>query len=291
MGALWLPSDDELVVAQREPNLLVPGRRPAGAVRANTLQLQSFIEITSQAVVDRVTGQSQQIAPNATAGVSGRGWYAVPSSVEDQIVSGFPVDIRDATVVVMQMRTADYDLTSSTSFATNKPYVGLVGESTNRLLLGSSTVYATDETMTLAAANSSGRRYITESFSADVDYTIVLALVDGLWSFWRDGIPLTTYSGNSGSTISALTYSTLDIGLTLYGTTPKAGGHTWQFYSGECSAELARLLSADPFALIESANQSPFLISIPATYPTLSAVEAAAYSASSITPRCDIAYP
>lgn len=26
-------------------------------------------------------------------------------------------------------------------------------------------------------------------------------------------------------------------------------------------------------------------------YPTLSAVEAAAYSASSITPRCDIAYP
>ena len=28
MGALWLPSDDELVVAQREPNLLVPGRKP-----------------------------------------------------------------------------------------------------------------------------------------------------------------------------------------------------------------------------------------------------------------------
>ena len=30
---------------------------------------------------------------------------------------------------------------------------------------------------------------------------------------------------------------------------------------------------------------------VPASYPTLSAVEAAAYSASSITPRCDIEYP
>ena len=35
MGALWLPSDDELVVAHREPNLLVPGRKPVGAVELN----------------------------------------------------------------------------------------------------------------------------------------------------------------------------------------------------------------------------------------------------------------
>ena len=32
MGALWLPSDDELVVAQREPNLLVPGKQAVNDV-------------------------------------------------------------------------------------------------------------------------------------------------------------------------------------------------------------------------------------------------------------------
>ena len=58
------------------------------------------------------------------------------------------------------------------------------------------------------------------------------------------------------------------------------------------SADDVTRLSRDYYAeLFQPANQSPFLISIPATYPTLSAVEAAAYSASSITPRCDIAYP
>ena len=266
MGQMWVPARSRFAIAQREPRLLAHGVRPIGQTRVHGgLRLESFIEVNGRNVTDRVTGYSKLLATNAVTGASRWGQYGTPSNVEDVLVSGFPVEINDATLVVIRFRTADYDLTSSTSFATNKPYVGLVGESTNRLLLGSSTVYATDETMTLAAANSSGRRYITESFSADVDYTIVLALVDGLWSFWRDGIPLTTYSGNSGSTISALSYSTLDIGVAQYSADPKAGGYTWQFYSGNCSAALAQLLSSDPFALMRPANATPYLFPVAAS--------------------------
>ena len=285
MGALWLPSDDELVVAQREPNLLVPGRKPVGQIASDkdvlfsrlrgVTHVEGYLEPTGS-----VGSILQQVGPNGLAdSVTASGGALAFNHSRIKVTSG-------PFTIVAHLHVAAYSSTNNriynASDAITSPYAGV------SLMYRGQTGewwYQFGDYATATAKKTS---------SETGDIVVVGRTMGAVNDIWVNGVK------GSGATYNAFSYSSDNYTPTFNGyhsTVPVSQGlQNGLIYSltiireGLSDAEILAL-SKNQYTIYKPANQSPFLISIPATYPTLSAVEAAAYSASSITPRCDIEYP
>ena len=286
MGALWLQSDDELVVARREPNLLVPGRKPVGntvardesfgrvaffyAMRHGRFRFDDASRHTRLVdftyTPEQSTDDAGQVFLNPAVFYTDR-WTNRPSQ--------FTVFTR------VMYGTSNYGFAFCQSFSSSYDFALYRSNHSSQVT-------------TYFGSNNSGQ---TSQLIYNNTWTNLALVVDGsnVYAYCTDNAGASSYA-LATSSYSAANSASAKLGINARGASDFADpGHSTQYVGAVeralSQSELDRLFS-DPYGqLLRPANQSPFLISIPATYPTLSAVEAAAYSASSITPRCDIAYP
>ena len=303
MGALWLPSDDELVVAQREPNLLVPGKKPVNDVVLDwNNQLAHGLESGLFMLGgDLLSATENSGTPMRTNIVNPKNLNnAVASTIENYGIafhlaglgqyigwdSGTPNDDFSQTqtfTTCMLIDVLDLANNDANAFFWNvglrsEIYINSSGNFEYRYYDGSfrslsSAIQARGQDQVFLSAVKqqgvgtkffvNGELAASDSLTADISYYTASGRATRIGQTYSPGSPLAYF----------------DLYLIAH------------YPNRALSDREIVALSENPYQILKSANQSPFLISIPATYPTLSAVEAAAYSASSITPRCDIAYP
>ena len=308
MGALWLPSDDELVVAQREPNLLVPRGKTTGKIKLSQLGLHirqayglRIYYLQSKQTPELSSGTfpttyNPEQAMDTRGGVWGpRLWasnsagYKIEYPSIDSSRAGKSASESNGVFFACHINGQElYDSyalfelgsggTCGFNFALSGPYNG----SGNTVAKLSLTFYG------VAAYQTAG------SYFTGREGPCVLA------ANAREYDEIDFYkNGNLVESVACGNYIPLDtsVGAEI----ARVGQMTSNVYRGNHSLviathwpvpdEIAALLSFDPYLVVEPANDDPFALTLPTAYSTLSAVEAAAYSASSITPRCDIAYP
>ena len=257
MGALWLPSDDELVVAQREPNLLVPGRQPLAGVRLR----QEWIAKGLARVISPIPGYSLSVGVSGvvTTDADGRGYAAVAGGYwrtdEQNIVSGSDeftivaafksaagiedggrslyVERPDATQIV-KLGIAD------TSFKTHL----VVRNGSGAIMFAASAANHNDGVMHVAA----GVRY------ASNDHKL---FVDGVLAGSSTGTVANSFPSASYGYVANDPFEPTTSFVT--GSIPLVA-----LFTKALSADDVTRLSRDYYAeLFQPANQSPFLISIP----------------------------
>lgn len=278
MGALWLPSDDELVVAQREPNLLVPGRKPVGPVeidRTTAIGASLVHCILTNAYVshDLAGGAVATADPNCFVGVDDSGQYV--QSVLNGSWNDYGITLSGNTNTVQDVShfVAGRYMSSGGTKRAN-----LVRGTSGITLFGGKVCWMYGGTTRLehSATIASGNYFTVGGHYTSSEKVLC---VDG--AVERDNPTGYTIAENIANIINHPDGNGRYVGRS----------YIFMSFNRILDDDEYKMLAANPYLCLRPANQSSYLISIPATYPTLSAVEAAAYSASSITPRCDIEYP
>ena len=257
MGALWLPSDDELVVAQREPNLLVPGRKPVGntvardesfgrvaffyAMRHGRFRFDDASRHTRLVdftyTPEQSTDDAGQVFLNPAAFYTDR-WTNRPSQ--------FTVFTR------VMYGTSNYGFAFCQSFSSSYDFALYRN--------GSSQV------TTYFGSNNSGG---TSQLIYNNTWTNLALVVDGsnVYAYCTDNAGASSYA-LATSSYSAANSASAKLGINARGASDFADpGHSTQYVGAVeralSQSELDRLFS-DPYGqLLRPANQSPFLISIP----------------------------
>ena len=285
MGALWLPSDDELVVAQREPNLLVPGRKPTHANVAGSDAAPLLVYGFFQTAELLYSSGKRTFSSNNDAIVSldhesvifNNDSFTFPNWSS---VAGYKSPFNGAQKVCVAI--------DAKADAVSGGYVGDYLASSNLsffvAISSSGHIYAS------IRADGVVSSVVNASNHADSKYYKIVVVYDGAaLSLYIDG---TLRDSTSASGVLNAYTNPLTIGGTgrQQSFTQLQGNiRSVAIWVNELP-NIAALLQNHYF-YAKPANDDPFALTLPAAYPTLSAVEAAAYSASSITPRCDIAYP
>ena len=288
MGALWLPSDDELVVAQREPNLLVPGRKPFGPVQIAHNQRASQISLAFLGDTQRLNAPPHAISYGngayPTVGFGEKSAFIASSAAatKGKIITAGTYTPKSTNITVFaRFYAVGIGYVYPNIINCKNAYNGQYGFR----------VFLNDNHDILVDADRVSYGYFRQNAGIDLRgrWHEVIAQFDSANTtarLWLDN----KYLGQDTNVAIAGYQYACGIGAPAV--------HDDAAFWGNISAVVVydglhaeSLLARPALSDFEPANQSPFLISIPATYPTLSAVEAAAYSASSITPRCDIEYP
>ena len=295
MGALWLPSDDELVVAQREPNLLVPGRKPVGDVVPTSDHLISALIVQPGRESIDLCGNQWLIAGNPTYSHYAGGGDDAPHYLQLGSTSNY--------LYTTAPRLRDLPTTSQFTFAIIA--VNNTSSNSSPAPFGWS---GADDVIFYQARPSFGYKHGV--FWRDIGGTVLASAGDSmLYKTTISHITARVVSGTiyldkyvNGAYVESHSASAAGIGPFTrleFGRwesqaifVANSGGPVGLFlWDVALSASAIRDHAASWWSVARSANDDPFALTLPAAYPTLSAVEAAAYSASSITPRCDIAYP
>lgn len=282
MAALAIPAKSKLAIARREPNLLVPGRKPTRPVLVRDDQPITFASLITD-LRDSVTGGELTYVndPVVSAGfvvTNGSSSHVKFASV-DTVPGALPL----WGACQLNRASAASTMHISSSIGTLEYYAGvMLGITSDGFVyvqIGSNT-----------SSGSTGRRTFVGATSVAVGSNANVAYkITGLTTaeLYVNGVKQTLSLSGTGPTYNPGAQpgaiGLLEVGSADY--YQVAAVAMLVFGSGDKAPEFLRECSADPYgSIFEPANQSPFLISIPGGGGASVTVPAKAFSLTTSAP-------
>ena len=287
MSSIILPARSRHAIARREPNLLVPGKKPVGSVTVDwsnplTRGLTHYWALLPAArLTDIVADSPVTLVGGAVQKPDGSLFF---DGIDDKATHPIPPTSAAYTKIVRFVAHAAQSALS---------YGGPI-HNAGRGECNWNHVGATYRGKWYArGADLVGRAVSIGSTDVGVELCAAMSFDSTAMISYINGQHVET---TATGVAAVQTNEQLAFGGHSSGSYPSI-----YFWAGEVLDVLFfdRVLSpSEIFALrrggnrlLIAANQSPFLFPVGSAYPIISNVEASAYSAASITPRCDINYP